>query len=152
MHSRVYEIRQKGDTLRCELPDWFENGSYYCDYVQEVDDEEAGYSIDWLASVLKVDRKGKCIAITEDTVKDYLSKMYEKFTKYVSELSTVTLDEYLTDSKYRISSLLYNLKSTFEDEHGFWFLIGGEMYTLESFLRLFGAGEYEIVRVWDYHF
>ena len=152
MHSIVYEIRKKGETIRCELPDWFEYESHYCDYVNEESNEETIQSIDWLKKVMLCERKDNCIILTEEQIKDYLSKLYEKFKKYVSELSTVTLDEYLTDSKYRISSLLYSLKSAFEDEQGFWFLIGGEMYTLEAFLRVFGPGEYEIVRSWDYHF
>lgn len=148
MHSRIFEVREKGDTMRCEIPEWFEeSGGHYCDYVEEL--EEPSKSIEWLKDILNC--KEDNLVITKECIESYFKDRYEKFIEYAKKLSDATFEEF-TENRFTIDSILYTLKTEYSDEQGFWMLISGEMYTLEEFLRRMGPGEYEIVRVWDYHF
>ena len=153
MHSRIYEIREKGSKLRCEIPDWWEN-SEHCDYLNEESNDETKGSIEWLAEVLKCEVKDNCITLTEEQITSYLTRRYEFFKKHLEELNNTTLQDFMGkgENVYKVGYALYNLKTDFSDEGGFWFLIGGDMYTLEEFMRYFGPGEYEIMNTWDYHF
>ena len=160
MHSRIYQISK----APIDRDDYIKESTYYdhwflnsvADYVNE--DTNRNDDIKWLQSCygnkglsFGQDDNGKYF-IVEDKAK-YFETNFEEFKKALVELSNITIDDFISDKG---GMDLYRLKSSYDDEFGFYIDDGGEYYgltTFDSFMRDANTGEkYYIGATIDYHF
>ena len=147
MHSRIFEILPidyKNDDWQNEIPSWWEEE--YADYVDEITDKKGiADSIECFLSDEIV--KNKTVTFTKNCLKKNWIKFKESLDKTVE---SATEDKFMSVDG-ELSWELYNLKISYNDDGGVWFMDKeGDMYTKMDMERL--GGTFKIGRVWDYHF
>lgn len=160
MHSRIYQISK----TPIDRDDYIEEDNYYdhwftgrvADYVN--DDTNRDDDIEWLQSCygnnglsFGCDDNGEYF-IVEDKTK-YFGAKFEKFKNELKELSEKTFDDFMGRGS---EMSLYRLKSSYDDEFGFYIDDCGEYHGLETFdgfMRSTTEGtKYYIGGTIDYHF
>jgi hypothetical protein len=160
MHSRIYQISK----TPIDKEDYIEESNYYdhwftnsvADYVD--DDTNRDDDIEWLKDCYE--KKGLYFGqddngeyfIVEDKTK-FFEANFEKFQKELKELSEKTLDDFMGGEG---NMSLYRLKSSYDDEFGFYIDDDGEYHgvaTFNRFMRCATVGtKYYIGATIDYHF
>lgn len=155
MHSRIIQISKE----KIDKDDYIEESDYWdnfvgpiADYVSEDTDRDG--DIEWFVEILK-----DSIEYNKDeesfTIKDrkkYFERSYDKFMKILNEISdTMTLDKYMSPC----DTVIYSLKSTYDDKFGFYIDDKGEYHglsTLDNFMRYAEDGQkFYIGGTMDYH-
>ena len=160
MHSRIYQISE----TPIDKEDYIEESNYYdhwftnsvADYIN--DDTNRDDDIEWLKGCYL--KKGLSFGqddngeyfVVEDKSK-YFEANFEEFKKELKELSEKTLDDFMSGES---DMSLYRLKSSYDDEFGFYIDDGGEYHgvtTFDTFMRCATVGtKYYIGATIDYHF
>ena len=157
MHSRIYQI-SKEPIDKCDYIEedryydhWF-NGSI-ADYVNGSTDRND--DIKWLKDCYEergisfgVDDNGEYLII-EDKIQ-YFAPKFETFQKALKELTTMTLDDFVTGKS---GYPLYSLKNAFNEKFGFY-VDGNDigMESFDGFVRFASTGvKYYIGATIDYH-
>ena len=135
MHSRIYQI-SKNPIDKC---DYIEESHYYdhwfigsvADYVSEYTDRND--DIQWLKDCYEkrgisfgIDNNGEYFVIEDKT--QYFAPKFEVFQKTLSELLTLTFDDFVSGKS---GYPLYSLKNAFNEKFGFY--VDGEDINMESF-------------------
>ena len=160
MHSRIYQISK----TPIDRDDYIDESNYYdhwflnsvADYVNE--DTNRKDDIEWLQSCygnkglsFGQDDNGEYFVV-EDKVK-YFETNFKEFQKELEELSRKTLDDFMGGES---NMSLYRLKSSYDDEFGFYIDDSLEYHgvaTFDRFMRCATVGEkYYIGATIDYHF
>ena len=147
MHSRIFEILPidyKNDDWQNEIPGWWEEE--YADYVDEITDKKGiADSIECFLSDEDVNER--TVTFTKNCLKKNWIKFKESLDKTVE---SATEDKFMSVDG-ELSWELYNLKISYNDDGGVWFMDKeGDMFTKMDMERL--GGTFKIRRVWDYHF
>ena len=160
MHSRIYQISK----TPVDMDDYIDEEKYYdhwftnsvADYVDG--DTDRDDDIEWLKDCYE--KKGLSFGqddngeyfIVEDKTK-FFEANFEKFQKELKELSEKTLDDFMSGES---NMSLYRLKSSYDDELGFYVDDRNEYHgvvTFDRFMRCSTVGEkYYIGATIDYHF
>lgn len=160
MHSRIYQISK----TPIDKEDYIEESNYYdhwfinsvADYVS--DDTNRDDDIEWLKGCYG--KKGLSFGqddngeyfVVEDKSK-YFEASFEEFKKELKKLSEKTLDNFISGES---DMSLYRLKSSYDDEFGFYIDDVGEYHgvaTFDRFMRCATVGtKYYIGATIDYHF
>jgi hypothetical protein len=160
MHSRIYQISKapidKLDYIDEEkyYDHWFTNS--VADYVNG--DTDRDYDIEWLGNCYKnkglsfgQDNNGEYFIVENKT--KYFEANFEKFQKELKELSEKTLDDFMGGES---NMSLYRLKSSYDNEFGFYIDDEDEYHgvaTFDRFMRCATVGtKYYIGATIDYHF
>ena len=139
MHSRIYQI-SKTPIDRVDYIDeekyydhWFTNS--VADYVNG--DTDRDDDIEWLKSCYKnkglsfgQDNNGEYFIVENKT--KYFEANFEKFQKELKELSEKTLDDFMGGES---NMSLYRLKSSYDDEFGFYIDDEDEYHGVATFDR-----------------
>jgi hypothetical protein len=159
MHSRIYQI-SKTPIDRVDYIDeekyydhWFTNS--VADYVNG--DTDRDDDIEWLKSCYKnkglsfgQDNNGEYFIVENKT--KYFEANFEKFQKELKELSEKTLDDFMGGES---NMSLYRLKSSYDNEFGFYIDDEDEYHvvaTFDRFMRCATVGtKYYIGATIDYH-
>lgn len=158
MHSRIYQVSsspvKEEDKIReYRYEDDHLNG--VADYiVEQTSETDIKSDISWLSSVnkgIKVDVESRTITITSK--KEYFESKHEKFQELAGKLSGITLEEFIDGKSYFD---FYELKSMYEDKHGFYIDDNDEyigLTSMDNWVRNAEENkEYHIGSVFDYHF
>lgn len=157
MHSRIYQI----STKPIHKDDYIEEDRYYdhwfinsvADYVNG--DTDRAEDIEWLKDCCEArgisfgkDDGGEYL-IVEDKNR-YFAQKFERFQRTLSELSPITLDEFISAA---CGMQMYNLKDAYDEKFGFY--VDGDEFSLETFdtfIRYAEVGtKYYIGATIDYH-
>lgn len=158
MHSRIYQI----STNPIHKDDYIDESNYYdhwftnsvADYVNG--DTNRADDIKRLKSCYDnsglsfgVDNDGEYF-IVEDKTKYFANKL-EIFQAILKELSSITLDDFISD---KCGVQMYRLKEAYEDKYGFYVdNEGWGMTSLDACIRYTENGtKYYIGATIDYHF
>ena len=160
MHSRIYQISK----TPIDREDYIDEDKYYdhwftssvADYVNG--DTNRNDDIEWLQNCygnkglsFGQDDNGEYFVV-EDKVK-YFEANFKKFQDELEELSKKTLDDFMGGER---DMSLYRLKSSYDDEFGFYIDDNFEYYgvaTFDRFMRYATVGtKYYIGATIDYHF
>ena len=160
MHSRIFQISK----TPIDRDDYIEEDKYYdhwftnsvADYVDG--DTNRYDDIKWLQSCYENeglsfgrDDSGEYFVVEDKS--RYFETNFEEFKKALQELSEKTFDDFMNGER-RMS--LYRLKSSYDEELGFYIDDNGEyqgLATFDRFMRCATEGEkYYIGATIDYHF
>ena len=160
MHSRIYQISK----TPIDRDDYIEEDKYYdhwftssvADYVNG--DTNRDDDIEWLQNCygnkglsFGHDDNGEYF-IVEDKVK-YFETNFKEFQKELEELSKKTLDDFMGGES---NMSLYRLKSSYDDEFGFYIDDSFEYHGVVTFDRFMRSAtedtKYYIGATIDYHF
>lgn len=155
MHSRIFQVSSE------PIEDFITEERYYdgfvgqhADYVSTVESEtNLIEDLKWLGSRegLSVDLDKKTVTVTSK--KEYFEKKFDEFKDLIEELKDMTTDEF-TEGKHDLK--FYQLKSAYENEHGFYMDDHDEYMGLSNIDYWVRSTEenkpYYIGSVFDYHF
>lgn len=163
MHGRIFQI----STKPIHKDDYIEEDRYYdhwfvgsiANYVNG--DTDGAEDLEWLRDCYEArgisfgadindDGSNSVYLIVEDKSK-YFAQKFESFQKTINELSTITLDDFVSS---KCGMQMYNLKEAYDDKFGFY-VDGDEtsLETFDAFIRYAEVGtKYYIGATIDYHY
>lgn len=156
MHSRIFQVETKpvkpADYTTSEgIPDWFL--SEVADYVNDIKAPQREGNLTDLARALSgiCTRDGDQLKMGADFT-EFFSPYFSQFQEAVQQLATITLSDFAYSE--RVGGWIYDLRSAYDDNRGFFIWTGDDLYTMHAWVRHIAKplNTYYLGGVIDYHF
>lgn len=158
MHSRIIELSDEPILAHeriCEstVPEWFYHS--VADYTDAESDR--GHDIKWflevVARVVDVAEDGESFTFKPKAKQKYFERQYHAFLDKACELTGISLDAFVGETKYDIGMAMYKLKELFADKFSFYIYYKDELKTLDDWIRETDlSGSFYFGGTLDYHF
>ena len=158
MHSRIIEL-SKDPILKhermCEssVPDWFYHS--IADYTDaDTDrDHDIKWFLDAVARVVDVAEDGKSFTFKPKAKQKYFERQYHAFLDKACELTGISLDAFVGETKYDIGMAMYKLNEAYQDKFSFYIYYQDKLKTLDEWIRETDLSEsFYFGGTLDYHF
>ena len=140
MHSRIIELGNApilpDDRMgECSVPDWFYHS--IADYTDaDTDrDHDIKWFLDAVARVVDVAEDGKSFTFKPKAKQKYFERQYHAFLDKACELTGISLDAFVGETKYDIGMAMYKLNSFYNDTFGFYIYYQDKLKTLDDWIR-----------------
>lgn len=158
MHSRIIELSDEPimaheRMCECSVPEWF----YYsvADYTNAATDrdQDIKWFLEEVVRVVDVSEDGESFTFKPKAKQKYFERQYHAFLDKVCELSGISLDAFVGETKYDIGMAMYKLKEHYADKFGFYIYFKDQLKTLDDWIRETDlSGSFYFGGTLDYHF
>lgn len=158
MHSRIIELSNEPilkQERMCEtsVPEWFYHS--VADYTNA--DTDRDYDIKWflesVAYVVDVAEDGESFTFKPKAKQKYFERQYHAFLDKACELTGISLDAFVGETKYDIGMAMYKLEELYADKLSFYIYYKDKLKTLDAWIRETDlSGSFYFGGTLDYHF
>ncbi len=158
MHSRIIELSDEPILAHervheCSIPDWFYHS--IADYVDADTDREQ--DIQWflesLTGVVDVAEDGESFTFKPKAKQKHFERQYHAFLDKACELTGISLDAFVGETKYDIGMAMYKLNAYYQDTFAFYIYYKDELKNLDDWIREADlSGSFYFGGTLDYHF
>lgn len=158
MHSRIIELSNEPilkHERMCErsVPDWFYHS--IADYTDA--DTDRDHDIKWflesVARVVDVAEDGESFTFKPKAKQKYFERQYHAFLDKACELTGISLDAFVGETKYDIGMAMYKLNEHYQDKFSLYIYFNDELKSLDEWIRETDlSGSFYFGGTLDYHF
>ena len=158
MHSRIIELSNEPilkHERMCEslVPEWFYHS--IADYTDA--DTDRDHDIKWflesVARVVDVAEDGESFTFKPKAKQKYFERQYHAFLNKTCELTGISLDAFVGETKYDIGMAMYKLNEQYQDKFSLYIYFNDELKSLDEWIRETDlSGFFYFGGTLDYHF